>query len=290
MFQTIQNDVLSVTVNETGAELWSIHGETEYLWQGDPKVWAGRSPTIFPFVARLYDGRYTVNGEPYRLPIHGFGWCCRYTIAEKSETAVTLEIRDGKLTHALYPWPFVFRVRYALTGKRLDIAYTVENTGDTPMAFGLGGHPGFNVPLEDGLSFTDYELRFSKPCNPEQVQFTKSCFITGKTKPYPLLNGDALPLKHELFDNDAIVLKGAAKTVTLCSDKGRRGVRVSFPQMPYVGFWHMPKVPAPYVCVEPWSSLPAKDGEVTEFVGHPGLISLPAGETYENNWSIEILE
>ena len=29
------------------------------------------------------------------------------------------------------------------------------------MYFGLGGHPGFNVPLEAGLSFEDYCLEFS---------------------------------------------------------------------------------------------------------------------------------
>ncbi|MBN1776550.1 MAG: aldose 1-epimerase family protein [Clostridiales bacterium] len=290
MFQTIANDALSVTVNERGAELWSVRGETEYLWQGDPAVWADRAPTIFPFVARLYGGKYTVNGEPYRLPIHGFAVHCLFTAVEKSRNAVTLELKDTKLTRALYPWPFSFRVRYALSGSRLDIGYSVENTGEETMFFGLGGHPGFNVPLEDGLAFTDYELRFQAPCAPERVQFTPDCFITGETKPFPLENGDTLRLKHDSFDDDAVVLTSAANAVTLQTNKGRRGVRVSYPQMPYLGIWHRPKTAAPYVCIEPWSSLPARDGEVTEFIGHPGLISLPAGETYTNAWSIEILQ
>ncbi|HPE37817.1 MAG TPA: hypothetical protein PK625_11730 [Spirochaetales bacterium] len=91
MLQTIANDVMSVSINELGAELWSIRGETEYLWQGNPAVWAGRSPTIFPYVARLFDGKYTVNGEPYRLPIHGFAGHLYFTAVEKSREAVALE-------------------------------------------------------------------------------------------------------------------------------------------------------------------------------------------------------
>ncbi|HPF87593.1 MAG TPA: aldose 1-epimerase family protein [Candidatus Limiplasma sp.] len=289
MLRTIANDKLIVTINETGAELWSIRADTEYLWQGDPAVWAGRSPTIFPYVARLFEGRYTVDGQPYRLPIHGFAGSMAFTPVQVQNDSITMELQSSKLTLALYPWPFVFRVRYALEGNQLNITYSVKNTGKTPMAFGLGGHPGFNVPLDNGLAFDDYVLRFDEPCAPEQVLFTPDCFVTGEKPAYPLRGGDTLPLKHELFDNDAIVLYGAAKGVTLLSPKGQRGVHVTCPQMPYLGFWHMPHTDAPYVCIEPWSSLPAKYGEITEFTDNPNLIHLDAGKTYENVWSIEIL-
>lgn len=289
MFHTIANGQISVTINDMGAELWSVKGDAEYLWQGDPAVWAGRAPTIFPFVARLYEGKYTVNGDLYRMPIHGFAGHCVFTVAQKQADAITLKIADTKLTRALYPWPFVFQVRYALSGNRLDVSYSVENTGGSLMFFGMGGHPGFNVPLEDGLTFTDYELRFSEPCKPERVDFTQDCFITDGAKPYPLAGGDTLPLRHELFDDDAIVLRGMAKSVTLQSAKGHRGVRVSYPQMPYLGVWHMPHREAPYVCIEPWSSLPAKTGETTEFIGNDNLIALGANDMYTNTWSIEIL-
>lgn len=288
--QMIENGKLHVMINETGAQLWSIRGKTEYLWQGDPTIWAGRSPTIFPYVARLNGGKYTVDGELYRLPNHGFGSYLPYAVVEHDATSVVLELMASKLTHALYPWDFAFRVRYALAGNRLNITFVVENTGDRTMFFGLGGHPGFNVPLEAGLEFEDYALQFETPCAPEKIRFTDDCIITGDTELYPLENGTTIHLTHNLFDHDAIVLQGTAKAVTLQSTKGSRGVRVSFPQMPYFGFWHMPHVAAPYVCIEPWSSLPAKKGQITEFVNHPDLISLPSGQTYRNSWSIEIFE
>jgi len=289
MFITIANDRLTVTIRKIGAELWSVRGETEYLWQGDPAYWTGRATTIFPYVARLNDGRYTADGEPYRLPIHGFANHCLFTVARQSKEEVALELADSHLTRAMYPYPFVLGVRYALRGNLLEITYSVENTGTGAMYFGLGGHPGFNVPLEDGLRFSDYTLRFDAPCAPRRVLFTPDCFVTGNSEPFPLENGDTLRLRHGLFDDDAVILRDMAKTVTLAADKGRRGVCVSYPQMRYLGIWHKPHSDAPYVCIEPWSSLPARKGELTELSAQKDLIALGAGEAYRNTWSIEAL-
>ena len=76
-----------------------------------------------------------------------------------------------------------------------------------------------------------------------------------------LSDGGKLPLAHNLFDQDAIVLTDMAKAVTLCSEKGTRSVRVSYPQMNFLGIWHMPFTDAPYVCIEPWSALPSRKGQ-----------------------------
>ena len=70
MLHTIQNTCMSVTVHEQGAQLWSILSSdgTQYLWQGDPKYWADRALTIFPYVARLWQGTYT---QDQNAPLRG---------------------------------------------------------------------------------------------------------------------------------------------------------------------------------------------------------------------------
>ena len=45
--------------------------------------------------------------------------------------------------------------------------------------------------------------------------------------------------------------------------RAKKAVKVSYVDMPYVGFWHMPCMDAPYVCIEPWCSLPSRQG-ITE--------------------------
>lgn len=48
-------------------------------------------------------------------------------------------------------------------------------------------------------------------------------------------------MRHDMFDDDAIVLRNMPGEVTLKSDKGTRSVTVSYPKMSYLGFWHVPK-------------------------------------------------
>ena len=156
------------------------------------------------------------------------------------------------------------------------------------MAFGLGGHPGFNVPLAPGLAFEDYRLEFAEPCVPERVLLSPKYFISGETEPYRLEN-NAIELRHGLFDHDAVILKGAARTVTLKTDKDSHAVEVSYPDMDYVAFWHTPETEAPFVCVEPWMSLPARQDVVEDLETQPGIRRLAPGEVYENRLIIRVM-
>lgn len=77
-----------------------------------------------------------------------------------------------------------------------------------------------------------------------------------------------------------------APTVTLESPQDTHSVTVSYPDMPYLGIWHMPKMDAPYVCIEPWRSLPAAADQLTVFEEKPDLVHLEAGQTHTNRWII----
>ena len=290
MLHTIQNDCMSVTVHEQGAQLWSILSRdgTQVLWQGDEKYWADRALTIFPYVARLWQGRYQLDGQTYEMPIHGFAPGSRFAVTEKCDTRMVFELTDSEQTHEQYPRRFAFRVICALEGDTLSVTFEVDNRDEKAMYFGLGGHPGFNVPLEAGKTFEDYRLRFAAPCDPVRVGFSADCFVSGEDTPFPLEEGCVLPLAHDLFDDDAIVLRNMAREVTLEPVGGGRSVTVSYPDMPYLGIWHWPRTDAPYVCIEPWSSLPAKRGEITVFEKQEDLICLEVGKTYRNTWTIRI--
>jgi galactose mutarotase-like enzyme len=89
-----------------------------------------------------------------------------------------------------------------------------------------------------------------------------------------------------LFDDDAIVLKNAASGVCLCTDRDIKAIRVDYPGFPYLGIWHKPKTDAPYVCIEPWTSLPSRKGIVEDIAIQPGLIHLASGERYEISFTI----
>lgn len=286
----IENKKMSVTVNEYGAQMWSVKGAdgVEYLWQGDPAYWSDRAISIFPYVARLTEGSYSMDGKVYQMGIHGFAAGSRFAVAKQESDCLVLELEDSEATYTQYPRHFLLRHIYRLKENTLEISFEVENRDAKKMYFGIGGHPGFNVPLAEGKKFEDYQLRFGAACTPVKVEFSEDCFVTGQETPFELEEGKILKLQHNLFDHDAIVLKGMDSTVTLeCEDDSHK-VTVSYPQMPYLGFWHMPKTDAPYVCIEPWCSLPAKKDQITVFEEQEDLICVEPGESYKNIWTITI--
>lgn len=287
MIYSIQNEVLTARVSALGAQLMCLQGadSTQYLWQGDPKYWPDRSLTIFPCVARLTQGSYRYRGKLYHMPIHGFAPTSEFTILEHGGTSLTLGLDSSPKTYEMYPFHFRFAIRYSLEEATLSVTLRVENRDEKPMYFGLGGHPGINVPLEAGLRFEDYRLEFP-PCAPKRVEFTPECFITGGETPF-FLENNTLPLSHELFDADAVVLKGIPGRVTLRSEKGHRGVTLTAPDFPIFGFWHMPKTDAPYICLEPWSSLPSRQDVVENLERQPDLICLEPKNVYKATWSLE---
>lgn len=288
MIHSISNGTISVSVNEEGSELWSLKSGDgiEYLWQGNGKYWADRAPTLFPFVGRLKNGKYTAFGREFSMPIHGIAPYEPFSCLEKSADTLVLELRDTPETLRMYPWHFSFRTEYRLEKNILNITYTVENLDECPMYFGLGGHPGFNVPIDEKGLFEDYTLEFEAECEPRRVVFDSACLVAGREKMPPLENGHALPLYHGMFDGDALVMSGTSHAVTLKSRNGGPYITVRYPGMPYIGVWHMPHTDAPYVCLEPWCTLPAS-AEGTSAFEKMGLLELKPKEHYVNQWSIE---
>ena len=289
MLYTIKNAQMSVTIESLGAELQSILGANgvEYLWQGDPKYWSGRALNIFPYVARLTNGQYELDGKTYSMRIHGLAPYKDFAVTEQKEDKIVFTFASDEESLVHYPRAFVFHIVYELVGNVLRTTYLVENKDARTMYFGIGGHPGFNVPLDPKKAFTDYRIRFGEFCSPRSVGLTAACFLDGTDTPFALEDGCKLPLAHDLFDHDAIVLKDMARCVTIEANDGP-SVTVRFPGMPYLGIWHMPHTDAPYVCIEPWCSLPSTQDKIAVFEEQPDLICVEAGKAYENIWEIEL--
>lgn len=289
MLITIQNEHLCLTVDTLGAQMMSLRAQgTEYLWQGDPQYWPDRAPTLFPFIGRLTNNSYRFRGKTYPMGIHGFAAASEFSPVEQSSDRLVLSLSSSIVTLVQYPFDFSLEITYQLKGSTVEITYQVRNLDSKTMPFGIGGHPGFRVPLAEGERFDDYLLEFSESCQPDRVGFTPEVFLSGHDEAYPLQDGRSLPLHHELFNQDAVILKNMAREVTLRSNTSSHAVTVSYPQMSYLGIWHWPNTDAPYVCIEPWSSLPARQDVIEEFTCKSDLVQLEPGKIYENRWTITV--
>lgn len=291
MFYTIENEKIRVVIDSLGGEMMSLQtkqDDCEYLWQGDSAYWSGRAIHLFPICGRLFAGKYTYQGNTYEMGAHGFLRSSEMAVVEQKIDQITFQLTDTEVTRQQYPFAFCLNVTYRLLENHVLVDFQVINTDDKTLIFTLGGHPGFALPLEKGLSFDDYTVTFCEPCEPQKIVFSPTCFLTGNTEPFVLNQNVAFSLHHDLFDQDAIFLQGMSKSVTLASHKGTKQVTLTCNDMKYLGFWHTPKSDAPFVCIEPWLGIPSHDSKVDDWETKQDMIHLPVGEQYQTGYQISM--
>lgn len=291
MLYTIENQKIQVVVSDMGAEMTSLilkETKTEYLWQADPAYWTGHAYNLFPICGRLWEGKYTYHGKTYEMNLHGFARKTVYEMVKQTENSLTFRLTDSDVTYAQYPFHFELLLTYTLEDASVITTFHVENKDEKELIFAIGGHPGFNVPLAEGETFTDYTISFTEKCEPKQLCMSETCYYLGETKPFEVCCGKSFTLSHNLFDNDAIFLTDTAPEVTLKSSVSGRFVKVTYPGMKYVGFWHKPQTEAPYVCIEPWTSVPADDGKVDDLETKRDMFHLASGDVHEQSFVISI--
>src|SRR5258708_13848562 len=109
----LHSSELAVEIDTHGAQLFSLRDRAarDLLWDGDPAVWSGRAPLLFPIVGVLVDGSYRYGSKTYRLPPHGFARARTFSIdAVTSSTSVFgLNAHDTSLR--VYPIRFELAVR-----------------------------------------------------------------------------------------------------------------------------------------------------------------------------------
>ncbi len=288
MNYTIKNDFLTVTVNTFGAELQSIkRNNIQYLWQGDESSWKNKATNIFPYVGKMEEGKYIYKGKTYEMGSHGLARHIDFIVEQVEEEKIVLKMVANEQTLKSYPFSFEYFISYELKEDTIAITSKVVNKDNKPMYFGLGGHPGFNVPLDEKLNFEDYYLIFDNACKVNNIKINEKGLITGKEE-YYLKNDNILNLKHNLFDNDALIFENMSKGVTLKSDKDNKSIYLKYDNMDYLGIWHTPKKEVNFVCIEPWTSLPSRDGIIEDIEKQQNLVCLDANNEYENKWYITI--
>ena len=289
MERIIENDHLIVKIKSKGAELFSINGkktQQEYLWNADPAFWAKTSPILFPIVGTLKDSTYYYNDKAYSLPgRHGFARDEEFTVEDQAKDTITFLLSSTPESLAKYPFAFTLRVQYELKEQFLFTTYTIDNTGEEEMYFSVGGHPAFKVPLADGLKYDDYFLEFNKRENVERWPISKDGLI--ETEPQPFLqNTNRLPLKHDLFYNEAIVLKDLqSDIISLKSARDAHGFDFHFKGFPYLGIWAQKD--ADFVCIEPWYGISDSVTHDQQLITKEGIEQLEPGDSWSEGWKVK---
>ncbi len=291
---TLKNEKFTAAVTTTGGELISFRDGTgrERLWQGDPAVWAGRNPILFPAIGALKGGGAVFDGTFYPLSRHGFVRGREFALAERGEDFAVLELTESAETQAQYPYPFRLRVRHALTEAGFETSFTVRNTGAKPMPYCIGGHTAYLCPMREGEAFEDYCLAFDEPEDAGSIAVGAGGLLERRYLDAPRLRGErTIDLRHGIFDGaDTLVFDGLrSKAVSLVSRDTGHGVRVTFGDFPMLGIWTMPHKKGPYLCIEPWQGCAGYEDESGVFTDKAHCVTLAPGEERTHRFSAEFI-
>ena len=288
---TITHENVSASVNPAGAELSSLKfHQREFLWQGDPNIWAGRAPILFPIVGTLKNNQMRYRGKQYQLNRHGFA---RTSVFEKIETdsasaaQLSLQLTENADTLQQYPWKFELQVHFHLNSDGIEIGYEVINRDTDTMLFTIGSHPAFRLPVDNDLSLSDYDVHFNKTESLTRLLLNDDGLLTDAGEECPAHN-NAITLDEHLFDRDALIFKNiqSDKITLRCRQQPR--LTVDTGGAPHLGLWAKPG--APYVCIEPWFGTSDSVESDGEFANKPDLKTLAPGDTFNHTIGITLAE
>jgi galactose mutarotase-like enzyme len=281
----IKNPELAVEIASLGAEMQSLKTTDgrDWLWNGDAAWWTGRSPILFPIVGKAPGDRLAVDGTTYPMAQHGIARRREFAVVEHTATSCRHELVSSPQTREVYPFDFRLTLEHRLEGRTLSVTATVDNTGETPLPFGIGFHPAFLWPLP-GADGKSHSVILDNGAEPGVVQLEDG--LIGKTLPTSPFKAGRLELAHSLFDNDALIFPEGAGTALTFAAAGGPSLAFTFENLPNIALWQKPG--APFLCIEPWHGMAAHAGGTAELVERPYTVALAAGDQMRFGFKVEI--
>lgn len=274
---TIASSGMSAEVSTTGAELQRLDapGERALLWNGDPAVWAGRSPILFPIIGMLAGGRYRLGDATYSMAKHGIARHAPFDVVAHDERSVVLRLEADDETRLVYPFDFRLDIAYVLDDATLRMTATISNRGSSAMPASFGFHPALRWPLPFGQPRAEHFIRFGHDEPAPVRRIDGAGLLLPDAKATPVV-GDTLALRDALFTNDALIFdRLTSRRLSYGAAQGPR-IEVAFEGFPMLGVWTKPK-DAGFICIEPWQGVADPVGFEGELWDKPGIVVIEGG-------------
>ncbi len=276
----ISSAELSASVDPFGAQLSVLQDRDgrDLLWDGNPAVWAGRAPMLFPTVGSLAGGSYRLGSKVYHLPRHGFARTKPFEVVNATAASALFRLQADAQTLSVYPFRFELDVSFAINGASLLVTMTARNIGDEIMPASFGYHPAFRWPLPYQQPRAAHFLEFAQDEPAPIRRLDTDGLLESEGLATPVV-GRRMALRDELFNNDVVIFDELrSRSVTHGAATGPR-IQVSYPDAAYLGVWSKPG--APFICIEPWRGIADPAGFSGDFTTKPGVFPVAPGAAQE---------
>ncbi len=267
---------LAAEVNPLGAQLSILRDRSghDLLWDGEPSVWAGRAPLLFPIIGTLAGGSYRLGSQTRPLSRHGFARGMLFDIVDATSSTAVFRLKADEASFRMYPFRFELEVHFALDGPTLSVTTYVRNAGAEDMPASFGYHPAFRWPLPFGRARSSHFIEFTNDEPAPIRRLGADGLMSPERHPTPI-SLRRLALADALFQDDVIIFDDIrSRSVTYGADDGPR-IRLSYPDAPYLGLWTKPG--AGFICIEPWHGIADPAGFSGDFREKPGVFTVAPG-------------
>ncbi len=288
MDYVLKNKDLTVTISDRGAELRSVKSTDghEYMWSADARYWSSTSPILFPLCGRILDGKYTYLGKEYSMGAHGFARKSAFEVISASDTSITFRLTENEETLKEYPFNFELTASFILEKNSLSADITVKNTDKKILPYMLGWHPGF--VLEGNEKMDNFALDFEGKTELTFFPLQNVSFVRPYGEEYKI-QGKYQLVEEDVREKDTVIFVGTGEKTRLYSKNAPHSVEFSWSEnLPYFCIWKHPASEARYICLEPWSGVPA-DGVTPENFETRKMSRLLSGECEKYSYLVKFL-
>jgi galactose mutarotase-like enzyme len=280
---SIRSEHLSAAIDSFGAQLVALRDSAgrDLQWSGDPAVWKGKAPILFPIVGAVADNRYRVEGAYYALPRHGFARNSFFSLVDATASSALFRLGWDEQTLSVYPFRFELDMHFSLEGPTFALQASVKNLeAETFLPASFGFHPALRWPLPYGEPRAEHVILFEAEELAPIRRLDTQGLILPETFATPVEH-KTLRLRDNLFQADAIIFDRITSRSLRYGAAAGPQIEIQFPDTPYLGIWSKPG--ADFVCIEPWHGIADPEHFSGDFRTKPGIFLVPPGQT-KNCW------
>ena len=215
---------------------------------------------------------------------HGVVRRAEFELCEQTETTITFKFDANEDTLAQYPYKFTMYKSYELKDNEIVVSHRIVNNDEKTMTFSIGHHPAFKCPLYENETMSDYHIEFEceEDLKLRKIDLSNSMF-TNVEYHNEGAKGNTYALPFDLETIGTLVFENLKSSfVSVVGPKHK--ISVSNVGYPYYGIWHVND--ENFICLEPWLSHSDTVDSDGIFEHKVGMISLEAGKSYLNTYSI----
>ncbi len=274
---------LEIEVSNIGAELKSIKLDGKEMLHDGKKFWDRSSPVLFPTVGRLRDNKTIIEDKEYEIPQHGFAKDMEFELVQETKNSKVYLTKSNESTLKIYPFEFELYVIYLIKNNTLTVKYKVINKDNKEMIFGIGGHPGFKLDLQQD----EYYFKLNKKEKAPEFMEVEGSYISNKLAKNILKDKKIIDITKESFINDAIMMKKLKSNKITLKQKvdDKKILKFEFKDFPILAIWSMPG--ASYICLEPWFNYADRVEETGYFKDKEGIVKLDSKQEFNCKFSVK---